>query len=176
MDNTVENSLQTVESGGMPQLDFANWGNQAFWLVVMMVITFFVVSRIVMPRIAGVLAERQGTITNDITVAEELKQRADEASEAHARALADARAEAGRIIAEAKAEIAEELQAAQAKADAEIAARAAESETAIGEIRAGAVKSVKAVAEDVAKELLVSFGVEADAKAVKSAVAERMKG
>ena len=34
---------------------------------------YFVLSRIALPRIANVLAERQGTITNDIAAAEELK-------------------------------------------------------------------------------------------------------
>ena len=55
---------------------------------------YFVLSRIALPRIAAVLAERQGTITNDIAAAEELKAKAVEAEEAYNKALADAKAEA----------------------------------------------------------------------------------
>ncbi|GGD46022.1 F0F1 ATP synthase subunit B' [Sinisalibacter lacisalsi] len=163
-------------SSGMPQLDFATFPNQIFWLVVTLVIIYFVLSRIALPRIAGVLAERQGTITNDIAAAEELKQKAKEAEEAYNQALAEARVEAQKIGAEAKAEIQKELDKAQAKADAEIAARAAESEKAIAEIRAGAVESVKAVAKDTTKEILSAMGSKADAKAVTAAVTARMKG
>ena len=85
-------------------------------------------SRIALPRIGAVLADRKGTITNDLAAAEELKQKAVEAEKAYNEALATARAEAAKIVAAAKAEIQKDLDAATAKADAEIAAKAAESE------------------------------------------------
>jgi len=161
---------------GMPQLDFATFPNQIFWLAVTLVAIYFVLSRIALPRIAGVMAERQGTITNDIAAAEELKLKAREAEEAYNQALAEAKAEAQKIAAETKAEIQAELAAAQEKADAEISAKAAESEKAIAEIRAGAVESVKAVAKDTTKEILSAMGSKADAKAITAAVTARMKG
>ncbi len=166
----------TEHAEGMPQLDFSTFGNQIFWLVITLVVIYFILNKIALPRIAAVLAERQGTITSDIAAAEELKQKAVEAEDAYNKALADARAEAGKIVAEAKAEIQADLDAAAAKADAEIAAKAAESEAAIGEIRASAVESVKAVAKDTAKEILGAMGSKADAKAVTAAVTARMKG
>jgi F-type H+-transporting ATPase subunit b len=163
-------------SSGMPQLDFGTFPNQIFWLIVALVVIFFVLSRVALPRIAAVLAERQGTITNDIAAAEELKQKAQDAEEAYNQALAEARVEAGKIAAEAKAEIQAELDKATAVAEAEIAAKTAESEKAIADIRAGAVDSVKAVAKDTAKEILGAFGAKADAKSITAAVSARMKG
>lgn len=161
---------------GMPQL-CADWfPNQIFWLVITLVVIFFVLSRIALPRIAAVLAERQGTILNDIAASEELKQKAEEAEAAYHKALADARAEAQQIAAEARAEIQAELDVAIQKADAEIAARAAESEKAIAEIRASAMENVEAVAKDTAAELVSVLGGKADAKTVADAVANRMKG
>ena len=53
-----------------------------FWLVVTLVVIFLVLSRIALPRIAAVLAERQGTITNDLAAAEDLKRKAEEAERA----------------------------------------------------------------------------------------------
>lgn len=161
---------------GMPQLDFSTWGNQIFWLVITLVVIFFVLSRIALPRIASVLADRQGTITNDIAAAEELKKKAGEAEEAYNKALADARAEAQRIIAETKAEMAEELAEATRQADEDIGAKAAESEKAIAEIRAGALEAVKTVASDTAAEIAAALGSSADADAVAAAVDAQMKG
>ncbi|MEY8840678.1 F0F1 ATP synthase subunit B', partial [Cribrihabitans sp. XS_ASV171] len=135
---------------GMPQLCFDWFPNQIFWLVVTLVVIFLVLSRVALPRIAAILAERTGTITNDLAAAEDLKAKAVEAEEAYNKALADARSEAQRIAAEARAEIQADLDKAIAKADAEIAAQTAESEKAIAEIRAGAVESVKDVARDTA--------------------------
>lgn len=161
---------------GMPALCGEWYANQIFWLVVTLVVIYLVLSRIALPRIAAVLAERQGTITNDIAAAEELKQKAAEAEAAYEKALADARAEAGRIAAEAKAEMQAEVAEAMKKADAEIAARTAESEARIDEIRAGAVEAVRTVAKDAAKEVVSALGVEVDESSINAAVEARVKG
>ncbi len=161
---------------GMPQLCGDWMGNQIFWLVITLVVIFFILSRIALPRIAAVLAERQGSITNDLAAAEDLKAKAVEAEEAYNKALADARAEAQNIIAATKAEIKAELDDATAKADAEIAAKAAEGEKAIAAIRAGALESVKEVAQSVAEDLVGAMGAKSDAKAITAAVASRVKG
>ena len=163
-------------SGGMPQLDFSTWGNQIFWLVLALIAIYMILSRIALPRIAAILAERQGTITNDIPAAEDLKAKAAEAEAAYDKALVDARAEAQRIIAEAKADMQADLDKAIAKADDQIAAKSAESEAAIAEIRAGALENVKAVAKDTAKEIVAAMGGKADAKTITAAVTSRMKG
>lgn len=161
---------------GMPQLCFEWYGNQIFWLIVALVAIYFVLTRIALPRIAAILAERQGTITNAIANAEDLKVKAAEAEEAYKKALADARAEAQKIAAENRAQIQSELDDAIAKADSEIAAKTAESEKAIAEIRAGAMESIREVAEETAQALVSALGGKADAPTVKAAVSERMKG
>ncbi|MFT6074591.1 MAG: F-type H+-transporting ATPase subunit b [Yoonia sp.] len=150
--------------------------NQIFWLLVTLIAIYFVMSRIALPRIGAVLAERSGTITNDIAAAEELKNKAAEAEAAYDQALLDARAEAQKIVAEAKAEMQAALEVELQKADAQIAAKTAESVAAIGEIRASAVKSVTAVAKDTAKALVAALGGKADAKTITAAVTARMKG
>lgn len=161
---------------GMPQL-CADWmGNQIFWLVLSLIAIYFVMSRIALPRIGSVLAERSGTITNDIAAAEELKQKAVEAEAAYDKALADARMEASKIVADAKAEIQAELNVELEKADEQIMAKTAESEKAIAEIRDGAAKSVAEVAKDTAKAIVSAMGGSADAKTITAAVNSRLKG
>lgn len=161
---------------GLPQLCVDWIPNQIFWLVVALVLIFLIVAKVAMPRIGGVLAERKGTITNDLAAAEELKQKAKDAEAAYTQALADARAEAGRIVAKAKADIQADLDIATQKADAEIAARSAESERRIGEIRASALQNVTEVARETAQELVAALGGKADQAAVEAAVAARLKG
>ena len=166
-----------ASSAGMPQLDFSTWDNQMFWLVIALLATYFILSRVALPRIGGILAERAGTISNDIAAAEDLKAKATEAEAAYEKALVDARAEAGRIVAEAKAEIQKDLDEATAKADAEISAKAAESEAAIAEIRKGAMESVEVVAKETADAIIeaVMPGT-GSAKAISDAVKSQMKG
>jgi len=161
---------------GMPQLDFSTFGNQIFWLVVTLVVIYLILSRVALPRIAGVLAERSGTISNDLAAAEELKAKAVAAEEAYNKALADARAEAAKIVASTKADMKAELDAAIAKADAEISQKTAESEKVISEIRATALESVEEVAKNTAMALVSALGGKEDAKTIDAAVSNEMKG
>jgi F-type H+-transporting ATPase subunit b len=161
---------------GMPQLDFSTFGNQIFWLVVTLVVIYLILSRVALPRIAGVLAERSGTISNDLAAAEELKAKAVAAEEAYNKALADARAEAAKIVATTKADMKAELDAAIAKADAEISQKTAESEKVISEIRATALESVEEVAKNTATALVAALGGKEDAKTIDAAVSNEMKG
>lgn len=164
------------EAAGMPQLDFSTFPNQIFWLIVAILAIYFILTRIALPRIAGVLAERKGTITNDIAAAEELKLRAVDAEKAYQKALAEARAEAQKIAGEARAAIKEDLDAATAKADAEISAKAAESSARIAEIRDSALASVEVVAKETAAEIVASLGRPVDDSAVAAAVEAQIKG
>ena len=167
---------EAAQAPGMPQLDFSNWAHQIFWLLVALVAIYYVLSRIALPRIAAVLAERQGSITNDIAAAERLKQQAVEAEQAYEKALLDARAEANRIANETRAEIQAEVDVAIARADAEIAARAAESEKRLADIRASALEAVKEVATDTTGEIVAAMGGKSDAKSVAAAIAQQLKG
>ncbi|WP_235924025.1 F0F1 ATP synthase subunit B' [Pseudoroseicyclus tamaricis] len=160
----------------MPQLDFSTYPNQIFWLIITLLVIYFVLSRIALPRIGSVLAERAGTITKDLASAEELKAKAKEAEASYEKALADARAEAGRIAEETRAEIQAELDAQLAKADAEIAARTAESRKELEVIRAEADAAAAEVARETAREIVATFGAGADPGKVDAAVDARTKG
>ena len=172
----AEAAGKAAEKAGMPQLDFSTFPNQIFWLAVALVAIWAVLHTTGLPRVASVLAARDGRIKGDIAAAEELKRKAVEAEKAYIQALADARSEAGRIVAAARAEIRKDVDAATARADSEIAARAAESERRIAEIRAGAMEAVAEVARDTALAVVSALGGTADDAAVRAAVAARMKG
>lgn len=166
---------QEVEAG-MPQLDFSTFPNQIFWLLIALVVIYLVLSRIALPRISGVLAERSGTISNDLAAAEDFKLRATEAEAVYEKALADARIESNRIGDEARAVAQADLDAALAEADAKIATQTAAAEANIAEIRASATDNVAIVAKDVAQALVAALGTNADQAAIDAAVANRMKG
>ena len=163
-------------SPGMPQLDFSTFGNQVFWLIVTLIVIYLILSRIALPRISEVLAERSDTINNDIAAAEELKSKAVGAEEAYKQALADARSEAAKIIETSKAEMKSELDAAIAKADVKINEKAEESEKVVSEIRKNALESVEDVAKATALALVAALGGKPEAKTVDEAVAKEMKG
>lgn len=169
-DDQVEGAATEEHAPGMPQLNFETFPNQIFWLVLTLVAIYMILSRVALPRIGAVLAERQGTITNDIAAAEDLRNKAKEAEATYDKALADARAEAQRIGQAARDEIQADLDAAIAKADEEIAERTADSEKEIVAIRDEATASVREVARDTAAEIVRALGMDPDQGVIDAAV------
>ncbi|TQS71619.1 F0F1 ATP synthase subunit B' [Rhodobacteraceae bacterium] len=165
-----------AEAVGMPQLHFDTFPNQIFWLLVSLVVIYWLLSRIALPRISAVLADRQGTISGDLSAAEDYKAKAKDAEAAYEKALADARTKAQAIVAEARADIQKDVDAAIAKADSEIAAKTAQSQSRIAEIQAGAIDAIEAVAKDTAQSVVVALGGTADESAINAAVDKRVKG
>ncbi|MGR3483966.1 MAG: F0F1 ATP synthase subunit B' [Paracoccaceae bacterium] len=163
------------DAAGMPQLDFSTFPNQIFWLLIALAAIYLILTRLALPRISAILAERSGTITNDVATAEDLKLQAREAEAAYEKALADARAEAGRIGDETRARIQADLDSELAKADERIAAQTAESEAAIAEVRAQAETTVAQVAREAAAAVVEALGVEADRATVDAAVEARTR-
>ena len=68
-------SVQSAESGGMPQLNPEFWVSQIFWLIVSFGSLFIVLSKIVLPKISSNLESRKSQILENIEIAE--KQRID---------------------------------------------------------------------------------------------------
>ena len=74
----MASSSENSSSVGMPQLDFSNFDNQIFWLVIFLVSSFLVIRILVMPRMEETLTNRRKIIEEDIQEAEEFKDRAIE--------------------------------------------------------------------------------------------------
>lgn len=176
MADTTHAADHAASSGaGMPQLDFSTFPNQIFWLIISLIAIYLVLHYIALPRIAQVLAERSGTITNDLAAAEDLKAKAAEAEAAYEKALADARAEASRIVDQTRADIQADLNAELAVADEKIAAKTAEGEAAIAQIRSEAATTARSAAVETAEALVEAMGGKVDAKTIASVVDERIK-
>jgi F-type H+-transporting ATPase subunit b len=174
---TLGEEVLAHAGAGMPQLDPTIFPNLIFWLVVALVVLYLILTKVALPRISTVLAERHDAIANDLEAAALFKRRAQEAELAYNRALAEAKEESQRIAAEAKAAVQKELKALMAKADAEIAAKSAESERRIAEVQASATQSVEEVARSTAAEIVQALMPKlADADAAARAVSDRMKG
>jgi F-type H+-transporting ATPase subunit b len=175
--HAAEEAGHEAASSGMPQLAVETYPSQIFWLVVSLVVLYFVLSRVALPRVAGAIESRHDAVEDDLDRAGEFKRKAEEAEAAYEAALASARAKAQEIAAETRAGIQKDLDAAIAKADAEISAKASESEARIKEIRASAMEAVEEVAQETADAIIAAVMPGATKSgAVKAAVASRLKG
>ena len=74
----MANTSEKSSSVGMPQLDFSNFDNQAFWLLIFLFLVFLDIRIIVMPRMEETLTNRRKIIEEDIQEAEEFRDKAVE--------------------------------------------------------------------------------------------------
>lgn len=85
----------------MPQLEqISTFPSQIFWLVVIFAVLLVVMLRVALPRVQGILQERQERIDDDLAQAAALRDEAEGVLRAYEQAQADARAEARRLMRE----------------------------------------------------------------------------
>ena len=160
----------------MPQFDPTVWSPQLFWLAVTFIVLYLLMTRLALPRISGILEEREFRIGDSLRRAESLKLDAEAAVAAYEKLMADARSKAhdqvrtvreraARDAAERHAELSDRLGAEVAAAEARIAVARTE---AIAELRGLAVEVAAAAVERLA-------GEKVDAAAIGKAVDGAMR-
>ena len=160
----------------MPQLEFADFLPQLFWLAVTFILLYFLMSRLALPKVATVLAERDRQIEEDLARAERLKREADETLRAYEAALVEARTEAQTLHRQVSAEISA-LAASREQAFAgDIGARTREAEGQIEAAKRRALADLPTVASEVADSAFRRLTGEAPApERVTAAVSSALK-
>ncbi len=151
-------AAEQVSGGGMPQFDFTTFPSQIFWLAVAFVILYLALDRFLIPRIGGVIEERNDRIADDLDIAARKKLEAEEALAAYDQNLARARAKASAIAAENHARLEAQLASQTEAQEAELDQMIAKAEAEIAKVRARAMGHVEDIALDVAATLVQRLG------------------
>ena len=161
----------------MPQLEFWHFLPQFFWLVVCFAALYLAMARFALPRIGGVLAERQRRIATDLDAAEKARGEAEAAMAAYGAALADARERARQAVAQAAQAGSEAAEARNLALDAELAQRLDAAHEAIAAARAEAMDRLAPMAAEAARLAAAKLaGIEAGEDEALRAVAAAGEG
>lgn len=167
----------TTDAGrvSFPALDTWHYPSQLFWLFISFGGLYFVLSRIVLPRLSNNLERRSDTIADDLDEAAKLNEQAEEAKRELELNLAKARSGARETVAEAEAEMADEIASETRRADAELETKLEKAEARIQELRAEAMDNVQTVATEATQAILEKLGVTTKADKAKAAVTAVLK-
>src|ERR1700743_3171145 len=88
--------------GGFPPFESSTFASQLVVLLIAFVALYLIVSRIALPRVGGVIDERQNKIEGDLADAQKLKDQSDSALKTYESELAAARSRAQAIGAETR--------------------------------------------------------------------------
>lgn len=169
-----------TEAGGharvFPPFEKSTFASQLVSLVVVFVALYLIVSRLALPRVGKLLADREGTIKNDLAQAQKLKDESDAALAAYERELATARANAQAIGTETREKLAAGAQTERKKLETALATRLADAEKTIASTRQSAMSNVRSIAADAAASIVNRLtGLSPDGKSLESAVNASLK-
>jgi F-type H+-transporting ATPase subunit b len=140
--------------GVFPPFQSEHYPSQLIWLTISFVLLYMLMSKIALPRIGSILAERSRIISDDLAAAERLKQQSDTARTAYEKALADARVRAQAIASSTREKQSAEADAAHKLLEAQLNERLATAEQSIAATRTSAMGHVHAIASDTASAIV----------------------
>ncbi len=150
----MANTSEQSSSVGMPQLDFSNFDNQAFWLLIFLFLVFLVIRLLVMPRMEETLTNRRKIIEEGIQEAEDFRDKAVEIENSLNDEIDVARIKANEILRNCKEVIKRNTKDALADIDIKIEELAEKSEKNIVSLKSEAKKEVNALSKKLAPEIV----------------------
>jgi F-type H+-transporting ATPase subunit b len=160
----------------MPQFDPTYFAPQLVWLGITFLTLYLLMSKLILPRITGILSQREDRIDGNLQRAEALKDEAAQVLAAYQKAIADARAHAQAALAKAASDIAAATAAREAEFAKKMGDQTAAAEASIRAAKTQALADVRGIAGELAA-LMASklIGTSVDANAVVHAVDGVMK-
>ncbi len=142
------------KSGGLPQLNPADFSPQLVWLALTFVVLYFILARVALPRIGEVIEERKDRVQRDLQAAERFKQETDEALAAYEKALSEAHQKASGMAKEMRDKLADETDKERANVEGLLASKLGEAEARIAVTKSKALASVNEIAVETASAVV----------------------
>ncbi|RYE07884.1 MAG: ATP F0F1 synthase subunit B [Hyphomicrobiales bacterium] len=155
-----------------PPFDPSTFSTQLIWLAITFAVLYFMLSRVALPRIGGIIDARKARIEGDLKEAERLRQETDKAVVAYETALAEARKDASKIAEDTRQSIRDDIDGKRKVVEADLGARMSEADARIQASKSVALGSVEAIAAETAQALVAQLGGGATEAEALAAVAE----
>jgi F-type H+-transporting ATPase subunit b len=162
--------------GVFPPFDRETFPSQLFWLVICFVLLYVITSRLVQPRVSGIIDGRRKQVAGDLAEASRFKTESEQAIAAYEKALADARTRAQTIASETRDRLQAEAERNRKALEEQLNGRLAEAEKQIAATKSAAMANVRGIAIEAAAALVTRLtGVTAPEPAVTAAVDAELK-
>lgn len=159
-------------SGVFPPFDPATFPSQLLWLAITFGALYLLMSRVALPRVGSILANRKGIIDADLAAADASRQKTDAAIAAYESALAAAKSKAQGIANETRDAIQADLAAKRSAVEADLTAKVNAAEARISATKAEALTHVDEIATETAQTVVTQLVGDVSAASVRAAVAK----
>ncbi|MFZ0110853.1 MAG: F0F1 ATP synthase subunit B [Pseudolabrys sp.] len=176
MATTAHTEAPGGHKGTFPPFDSHTFASQLVWLVITFVLLYVVLAKVALPRVGGIIAERQKRIDDDLAQANSFKTQSDSAIAAYEKALADARNRAQSIANDMREKQTAEAKSVRKKIEDQFNVKLADAEKAIAATKQAAMANVRGIATDAAKAIVERLTGKAPADtAIDAAITDVLK-
>ncbi|MFY9816429.1 MAG: F0F1 ATP synthase subunit B [Pseudolabrys sp.] len=176
MATTAHTEAPGGHKGTFPPFDSHTFASQLVWLVITFVLLYVVLAKVALPRVGGIIAERQKRIDDDLAQANSFKTQSDSAIAAYEKALADARNRAQSIANDMREKQTAEAESVRKKIEGQFNVKLADAEKAIAATKQAAMANVRGIATDAAKAIVERLTGKAPADtAIDAAITDVLK-
>jgi F-type H+-transporting ATPase subunit b len=151
---TTEAHGDAHEDIGFPPFKTETYAGQLLWLTLTFALLYVLMSRLVLPRLGGIIEDRRVRISGDLDQAAAMKARADEAGAAYEKSLSEARARAQALAQETRTKLSAESDAKRKSIEGELAGRLIQAEQTIMAKKTEAMGNVRGIALDTASAIV----------------------
>ena len=162
--------------GHFPPFQTETFASQLFWLAIVFVALYLLMSKLVLPRLGGIIDARRDRIDDDIAEASRHRKDADAALASYEKSLADARNRAQTVANETRERLNAESEKSRRALEAQLNVKLAEAERKIAATKTAAMANVHSIAAEAAAAIVQRLiGVAPSSASVESAVTEPLK-
>ena len=166
------------EHTNFPPFDASTFASQLLWFAITFGLLYYLMAKVALPRLAGIIDGRRDRIAADLDAAERLKGESQEAARNYEKALAQARSNASSIADTARTAAKTKADAQRGETERDLATKLTAAEARITEIKNRALSEVGSIAGEATEAVVASLiGAKASpdevSAAVQSVLAER---
>jgi F-type H+-transporting ATPase subunit b len=144
----------SAEEHAFPPFQAQHFPSQLVWLTLTFLLLYALMSKVALPRIAAIFAERSKRISDDLAAAQRFKEQSEAANAAYQKSLADARSNAQAIANATREQQAAAAEATNKRLEAQLQEKLAAAEQSIAATRAAAMANVGSIAADTASAIV----------------------
>ena len=160
-----------AESSGMPQLNPEFWISQIFWLILTFGILYFVLSKLILPKISKNLEIRKSQIQDNIEAAEKQREESEKKIAEYEKIIHDSKNEAKNYFKQAKEKILKDINIKKDILDKELNEEIEKAESEIQEFTGRAPEKINKIAIETSADLLQQLiGAEVNSSSISAIV------
>ena len=165
-----------AESGGMPQLNPEFWISQIFWLTITFGILYFVLSKLILPKISANLEIRKSQIVENIEAAEKQREQSELNIAEYEKIVQNSKNEAKNYFKQAREKLLKDINLKKDSLDKELNLEIQNGESEIQELRDRTPEKINKIAVETTKDLLQQLiGADVNSSSISAIVDDLSK-